>query len=98
MVSPEFRGIPAPSIIVIIEGLLAVIKDPSVALRVRIAAGKVLGEIGDPRMGALVDVPAGEFIMGDDSDPDTSPRHKLFLSDYKIGKYPVTNREISGLR
>ena len=31
--------------------------------------------------------------MGDDEDDDAKPRHKLFLPEYRIGKYPVTNAE-----
>jgi formylglycine-generating enzyme required for sulfatase activity len=75
-----------------VASLLRTIEDPAVALRVRIAAGKALGYLGDPRLGALVEIGAGEFLMGDD---DASPRHRLFLPDYKIRKYPVTNSEFS---
>ena len=77
----------------VIERLLTTISDPKVALRVRIAAGEVLGYLGDPRIGELVTVPAGDFWMGDDEDEDAKPRHKLFLPEYRIGKYPVTNSE-----
>jgi formylglycine-generating enzyme required for sulfatase activity/glyoxylase-like metal-dependent hydrolase (beta-lactamase superfamily II) len=41
-------------------------------------------------------VPAGEFEMGDnfnEGNPDELPVHKIYLSDYYIGKYEVTNRE-----
>lgn len=50
----------------IIEALLATIKQPEVALRVRIAAGEILGYLGDPRLGELVTIPAGEFVLGSD--------------------------------
>ena len=76
-----------------VDRLLAAIADPEVALRVRIAAGEVLGYLGDPRLGELVNIPAGEFLMGDDQDDHAKPRHELFLPDYQIGKYPVTNAE-----
>ncbi|MDI6694315.1 MAG: SUMF1/EgtB/PvdO family nonheme iron enzyme [Anaerolineales bacterium] len=45
----------------------------------------------------FVRVPAGEFWMGSDKnyDPDAfddeTPLHRLFLDEYWIGKYPVTN-------
>ena len=44
----------------------------------------------------LVQVPAGEFVMGSDPSKDATaydnetPQHKLYLPDYWIGKYPVT--------
>ena len=41
-------------------------------------------------------VPAGEFEMGDNFNeglPDERPVHKVYLSDYYIGKYEVSNEE-----
>jgi formylglycine-generating enzyme required for sulfatase activity len=64
-----------------------------VALRVRIAAGEVLGYLGDPRLGELVTIPEGPFLIGDDEDENAKPRHEVFLAAYQIGKYPVTNAE-----
>ncbi|MBI2842855.1 MAG: SUMF1/EgtB/PvdO family nonheme iron enzyme [Armatimonadetes bacterium] len=46
--------------------------------------------------GEMVYVPAGEFLMGVDRDPNNpntwknSPRHKVYLDGYWIGKYEVT--------
>jgi len=72
----------------VINALLDTIARPEVALRVRIAAGEVLGYLGDPRLGELVVIPAGKFWMGEDQE-----RHKLFLPAYQVGKYPLTNVE-----
>lgn len=72
----------------VIKHLLSAIANPEVALRVRIAAGDVLGYLGDPRPGEMVVIPAGAFSMGEGSE-----QHELFLSDYQLGKYPVTNAE-----
>ena len=74
----------------VIDELLTTIAQPEVALRVRIAAGEVLGYLGDPRPGALVTVPAGEFLMGESQE-----QHKLYLPEYQIGKYPLTNAEFA---
>ncbi len=38
-------------------------------------------------------VPAGEFIMGDDSIDGAKPAHKVSLNAFYMGKYPVTNAE-----
>jgi formylglycine-generating enzyme required for sulfatase activity len=72
----------------VITELLATIANPKAALRVRIAAGSVLGYLGDPRLGEMLVIPAGNFFMGEGSE-----QHELFLPDYQLGKYPVTNVE-----
>lgn len=39
-------------------------------------------------------IPAGPFLMGSsDDDPDEAPQHQLDLPDFRLGKYPVTNRQ-----
>ena len=73
---------------VVIDRLLGTISDPEVALRVRISAGELLGSLGDPRTGEMVVIPAGKFLMGEGRE-----QHLLYLSEFKIGKYPVTNSE-----
>jgi formylglycine-generating enzyme required for sulfatase activity len=40
----------------------------------------------------LVEVPAGEFEMGDGQDSDC-PKHRVHLDRYWIGVYCVTNRQ-----
>jgi serine/threonine-protein kinase len=46
----------------------------------------------------FVRVPAGEFLMGlreddPDSHPVEKPQHRVYLDEYMIGMYPVTNRQ-----
>jgi formylglycine-generating enzyme required for sulfatase activity len=57
-------------------------------LSLELAAGVVM---------EFVRVPAGEFTMGsaeaEQSYPDEQPQHKVFLDEYLIGKYLVTNRQ-----
>lgn len=72
----------------VIARLLLTMARSEVALRVRIAAGEVLGYLGDPRLGEMVTVPAGEFLMG-----EGQKEHRLLLPDYQIGKYPLTHEE-----
>jgi len=58
----------------------------------RALAGQALAVLGDDRdFDALVTVPAGPFLMGDDADSDARPQHELTLPAFRIGKYPVTN-------
>jgi formylglycine-generating enzyme required for sulfatase activity len=71
----------------------------------RAEAGKILGQIGDPRVEILdVDamplcyIPAGAFLMGsqeDDQDAfeDEQPQHEVDLPPYWISRYPVTNEQ-----
>ena len=44
----------------------------------------------------MVTIPAGEFVMGasgPQAHSNERPQHQIFLQDYAIGRYPVTNFE-----
>jgi formylglycine-generating enzyme required for sulfatase activity len=44
--------------------------------------------------GPMILVPAGEFIMGDDThNPDERPAHKVTLPDFYMDKFEVTNEQ-----
>jgi iron(II)-dependent oxidoreductase len=50
-----------------------------------------LAATGAEISGAMVFVPAGRFIMGDNNGPaDERPRHRVFLGDFFIGRTKVT--------
>ena len=89
--------------------LVAVIANDAGSLdaKDRVAAGNVLGRLGDPRFDennfflpkdenlGFVEIPGGEFTMGSadtdkNADDDEKPAHRVKLSPYWIGKYPVT--------
>jgi formylglycine-generating enzyme required for sulfatase activity len=72
----------------VVDALRDALARPEVALRVRIAAGEVLGYLGAPGPDESVVVPAGSTLMGEGHE-----RHRLFLPAYRFGKYPVTNSE-----
>jgi len=47
------------------------------------------------RLGELVTIPAGKFLMGNTGDegykgPEELPQHSVTLPTYQIGKYEVT--------
>jgi formylglycine-generating enzyme required for sulfatase activity len=68
----------------------------------RASAGTVLAKLGDPRFRrdfyglpgepllGFVEIPEGEFVMGDDTDERANPAHDLRLPTFYIGRYPVT--------
>ncbi|PZO36891.1 MAG: sulfatase-modifying factor protein [Pseudanabaena frigida] len=41
----------------------------------------------------LVDIPAGSFSMGSDDYDSEKPIHKVTLPAFKIGKYPITQKQ-----
>lgn len=64
--------------------------------RERAEAGSVLSALGDERdFSALVEVPADEFTMGSDDSQwdDERPAHRVWVADFRIGAYPVTNAQ-----
>jgi len=62
----------------------------------RFQAGELLGRLGDTRISPdnMVVVPEGEFTRGtNDGDDEEKPERRIYLDAFKIGVYPVTNRE-----
>ncbi|KAF9876577.1 ser thr phosphatase family protein [Colletotrichum karsti] len=57
-------------------------------------AGRVLSRLGDPRdLTALAEIPAGNFIMGSDNHPNSQPTNSIALGRFRIGIYPVVNKD-----
>ncbi len=56
-------------------------------------------DLGDGVTMEFVKVPAGEFWMGSDpkvdisAQSDAQPQHRVYLDEYWIGKYPITNKQ-----
>jgi formylglycine-generating enzyme required for sulfatase activity/energy-coupling factor transporter ATP-binding protein EcfA2 len=71
--------------------------DISATLEERFDAGEILGTLGDPRINVLsppmVTVEAGEFIRGSEERDREKPVRNIYLDEFLIGKYPVTNHE-----
>ncbi len=74
--------------------LIALIES-KVSLEERFEAGEILGVLGDPRIKPppMVRVEAGEFTMGSNEREYEQPIHRVYLDEFMIGKYPVTNEE-----
>jgi formylglycine-generating enzyme required for sulfatase activity/predicted MPP superfamily phosphohydrolase/energy-coupling factor transporter ATP-binding protein EcfA2 len=68
------------------------------ALEHRFQAGELLGNLVDTRVREdnMVPVPAGEFIRGSEEYKYSKPVKRIYLDDFMIGIYPVTNREFKG--
>ncbi len=67
-------------------------------IRDRFEAGEILGVLGDPRLqqDTIIKIPSGEFTRGgndEDAFEREKPVSKIYLDEFLIGKYPVTNRE-----
>jgi formylglycine-generating enzyme required for sulfatase activity len=89
--------------------LLARMGDPATDLRARIAAGKSLGELGDPRFNAkrdakgkleyllppVIQVPSGTYTIGSNEGlhAHEGQRHTVELSGFQLAQFPVTNAE-----
>jgi formylglycine-generating enzyme required for sulfatase activity len=74
--------------------------DSNASLEERFEAGEIVGTLGDLRIKAdnpdMVLVKGGKFMRGsseDDAYSNEKPRRKIYLKNFMIGKYPVTNEE-----
>ena len=70
------------------------------SLEERFEAGEIVGTLGDLRIKAdnMALVKGGKFMRGsrvDDADAHDieKPQREIYLDDFMIGKYPVTNKE-----
>jgi len=91
--------------------LFRVMGDRQIDLRVRVAAGEVLAEVGDPRFvrrtctggveaiePEMVRIPAGEAILGGDdleAYDDEKPECRVQVAGFELAVYPVTNAEFA---
>ncbi|MFQ6102016.1 MAG: SUMF1/EgtB/PvdO family nonheme iron enzyme [Anaerolineae bacterium] len=68
-------------------------------VRERFAAGEELARLGDPRFSGpyllpeFVEIPAGEFWMGSEIYDDEKPVHSVYVEEFAIARYPVTNAQ-----
>lgn len=70
------------------------VRSKYVSPEMRNRAGSTLGSLGDFRdLEERIRVSAGPFLMGSDNYQDEQPQHQVHLSDFLIGRYPVTNMQ-----
>ncbi|KXH61891.1 serine/threonine protein kinase [Colletotrichum nymphaeae SA-01] len=76
------------------ELVLQVVEKGNLSAGEREKAGRVLSRYSDPRdLTGLVEVPAGSFTMGSKSHPNSQPLYRISLERFRIGLYPVVNRD-----
>jgi len=60
----------------------------------RRTAGAHLARIGDPRdLEELVAIAGGRLTMGSASHPNSMPVHRVTVANFRVGRYPVVNRD-----
>jgi formylglycine-generating enzyme required for sulfatase activity len=86
----------------VVSALLATLRNGGVVARRRTAAGRVLAELGDPRLEVMTvdemefcQVPTGKFRMGSEAGAegfkDEAPSHEVDVPyTFSIARYPVT--------
>ncbi|WP_455922686.1 SUMF1/EgtB/PvdO family nonheme iron enzyme [Pseudomonas putida] len=78
----------------LLAALLTIIEAGREPLNLRVRAAQWLARWGDPRdLQALVDVPAGTLTLGSERHPTSAPVAAVALAAYRIGRYPVCNRD-----
>jgi formylglycine-generating enzyme required for sulfatase activity/predicted MPP superfamily phosphohydrolase/energy-coupling factor transporter ATP-binding protein EcfA2 len=79
------------------EKLLGIIESAA-PLGDRFDAGELLGLLDDPRIKnqPMQKIAAGQFTMGSEKGyDDEKPVHPVYLDEYMMGQYPVTNEEFN---
>jgi formylglycine-generating enzyme required for sulfatase activity len=66
--------------------LLEILADPDAPHTLQDAAAAALDRL-------LIEVPAGEFIMGSEEYNSEKPLHKVHLDKFYVARYPVTNAQ-----
>jgi gamma-glutamyl hercynylcysteine S-oxide synthase len=83
-----------PFVTQVIDLLLKVVRLGTLPISHRVVAGRYLSLFGDPRdLVGLVEIPEGTSFFGSSNHPNSSPLHELHLGPFKIGAFPVVNRD-----
>ncbi|KAF5571379.1 ser thr phosphatase family [Fusarium phyllophilum] len=83
-----------PLVTHVVARLLKVVKLGTLPFAYRVLAGRYLSLFGDPReLADLVEIPGGTSLFGSSNHPNSSPVHETYLGPFKIGAFPVVNRD-----
>ena len=74
----------------VVEALIEVISNSKTPLQIRIAAGNLLGLLGDPRLTEVVSIPKGSVILG-----IARNKHTVELPAFNLFKYPITRQDFA---
>lgn len=100
--------LPTELVQLLAERLVARSRDPDADLRERLAAGSVLGRLGDPRfergtgpdgpclIPPFVTIAGGDYRIGSDEGiyPDEeAPEHPVRIQPFRLARFPVRNAE-----
>jgi formylglycine-generating enzyme required for sulfatase activity len=79
----------------VIDNILIILSNirQTVDLEYRINIAEIMGIIGDPRLGTMITIPEGEFWRGYDPFPNDRPVEKIWVHEFSIDIYPVTNHQ-----
>ncbi|XMA11977.1 hypothetical protein WAI453_004768 [Rhynchosporium graminicola] len=76
--------------------MLDIVQEATLPIIYREKAGRILSGLGDPRdLAGLTSIPGGEFQFGSDDHPNSEPVTTISVEGFRIGIYPVTNRDYS---
>ncbi|KAI1051226.1 hypothetical protein LB505_014225 [Fusarium chuoi] len=95
LVASEFIDLGnTPLVTQAIARLLKVAEIGTLPLSYRVMAGRYLSLFGDSRdLTELVAVTEGTSLFGSSNHPNSSPVHRLHIGSFKIGAFPVVNRD-----
>ena len=82
-------GYDSPEVVKALHAIRQEDNDPAVRVR---ATGSLV-RLGHVTELNLVRIPAGEFLMGSEEYDNEKPPHKVYLGEYYMGRYMVTNAD-----
>lgn len=90
------------------DTLATMVENPEISFQRRLSGGEVLGNLGDPRLSRMVEIPGGSFVIGVSDDElaqhptpgslrrlleRSAPALKVILPTFYIDRYPVTHAQ-----
>jgi formylglycine-generating enzyme required for sulfatase activity/energy-coupling factor transporter ATP-binding protein EcfA2 len=85
----------ADKIVTLARNKLYKLIESNASIEERFEAGEIVGALGDSRIrvDSMVLVKEGKFMRGSSEADNEKPQREIYLDNFMIGKYPVTNEE-----